>query len=503
MVALAKSVKSQTKKARCIEINRKIAEPEGFNMKIGRNAPCPCGSGKKYKKCCLLKAQAETLTRSILHRTSSELVPKMLKYAKQNYGEEAFVQAWSDFSGDELEADFTGSPYTNMFIAWFLFQWIPDDEGDFEGDEIYPSPHTIGSSFLQDNASRLDSLSLRYLEAALREPLSFWQIEAIEPGRGLLANDLFLGRERFIEDVTGSEHMHEWDIILASIMEVDGTCVFNITPPFCFPARAREHILDAFGIDFEGLKEDEALNELFHIDLDLIWFYQDLADDLFSPTVPELQTTDGEQIVFTNSIYQFNPSDRLTIVKRLAEIKEFESEPDSTKDRTRFVWTEPAGDHTLLDNITKGRIEVRRKYIETESNSAQRDNYLRDKLMGVLSDLITHRKTSSRPFDSAKASAESGLARPEGAGALNLDDLPPEAQSQLKEHMEKIYMNWADTRIPVLGNRTPREAVADPEDRKRVIHLINDWGNMQSRTQSPQFVFDFNNLRKALGLPLE
>jgi uncharacterized protein YecA (UPF0149 family) len=24
-------------------------------MKIGRNDPCPCGSGKKYKKCCLLK----------------------------------------------------------------------------------------------------------------------------------------------------------------------------------------------------------------------------------------------------------------------------------------------------------------------------------------------------------------------------------------------------------------------------------------------------------------
>ena len=24
-------------------------------MKIGRNEPCPCGSGKKYKKCCLNK----------------------------------------------------------------------------------------------------------------------------------------------------------------------------------------------------------------------------------------------------------------------------------------------------------------------------------------------------------------------------------------------------------------------------------------------------------------
>ena len=29
--------------------------------KISRNAPCPCGSGKKYKKCCLLRKEAETL----------------------------------------------------------------------------------------------------------------------------------------------------------------------------------------------------------------------------------------------------------------------------------------------------------------------------------------------------------------------------------------------------------------------------------------------------------
>jgi len=28
--------------------------------KIGRNTPCPCGSGKKYKKCCLQSAGAQT-----------------------------------------------------------------------------------------------------------------------------------------------------------------------------------------------------------------------------------------------------------------------------------------------------------------------------------------------------------------------------------------------------------------------------------------------------------
>ena len=28
-------------------------------VKIGRNDPCPCGSGKKYKKCCLKRGVTE------------------------------------------------------------------------------------------------------------------------------------------------------------------------------------------------------------------------------------------------------------------------------------------------------------------------------------------------------------------------------------------------------------------------------------------------------------
>jgi len=31
------------------------SKPIISEKKIGRNDPCPCGSGKKYKKCCLKK----------------------------------------------------------------------------------------------------------------------------------------------------------------------------------------------------------------------------------------------------------------------------------------------------------------------------------------------------------------------------------------------------------------------------------------------------------------
>jgi len=34
-------------------------------MKTGRNDPCPCGSGRKYKKCCMKKAAGMPLREKI------------------------------------------------------------------------------------------------------------------------------------------------------------------------------------------------------------------------------------------------------------------------------------------------------------------------------------------------------------------------------------------------------------------------------------------------------
>ena len=39
------------------------AEPFKSSKKVGRNDPCPCGSGKKYKKCCLPKDEKDNITR--------------------------------------------------------------------------------------------------------------------------------------------------------------------------------------------------------------------------------------------------------------------------------------------------------------------------------------------------------------------------------------------------------------------------------------------------------
>jgi hypothetical protein len=46
-------------------------------MRIGRNAPCPCGSGKKYKVCCLPRDREAENARYLEHQAaaSSEAAP--------------------------------------------------------------------------------------------------------------------------------------------------------------------------------------------------------------------------------------------------------------------------------------------------------------------------------------------------------------------------------------------------------------------------------------------
>jgi len=45
----------ELKKEVMINISRKLFKNSIAKIKVGRNEPCPCGSGKKYKKCCLIK----------------------------------------------------------------------------------------------------------------------------------------------------------------------------------------------------------------------------------------------------------------------------------------------------------------------------------------------------------------------------------------------------------------------------------------------------------------
>jgi hypothetical protein len=66
--------------------------------KIGRNDPCPCGSGKKYKKCCLGKMPPVALSPEVLEKK---------QYIEKETGNEVILEVRNDIGSDAL-VDFPG-----------------------------------------------------------------------------------------------------------------------------------------------------------------------------------------------------------------------------------------------------------------------------------------------------------------------------------------------------------------------------------------------------------
>ena len=62
--------------------------------KIGRNDPCPCGSGKKYKHCCLQKDQAAEL---------AVLAAKRAQIDAQRADSDARIQGYRSGSPPEVD----------------------------------------------------------------------------------------------------------------------------------------------------------------------------------------------------------------------------------------------------------------------------------------------------------------------------------------------------------------------------------------------------------------
>jgi tetratricopeptide (TPR) repeat protein len=56
--------------------------------KPGRNDPCPCGSGKKYKHCCLEKDRAAELAPAIAQRVALQAQKANLVALRKDYEEE-------------------------------------------------------------------------------------------------------------------------------------------------------------------------------------------------------------------------------------------------------------------------------------------------------------------------------------------------------------------------------------------------------------------------------
>ena len=483
-------------------------------MTPGRNDPCLCGSGKKYKHCCLRLHEAvppEEVTWRRVRRAIDDLGVRILDVSVPHFGAGAIDEAWAEFTLREGEDGFDPeTPDIQLFMPWFLYDWLPDPETT----EVAEPAHevTAAQAYVRKMGRRLDPLATRYIEACGQAAFSFHEVVACEPGRSFRLRDAILGTEALVFEESGSAHARAGDLMFAKVVPIDGIAVIDgcgaaVIPPIEKPRiiELRKRLREGHDADgVEGLREAH---------LDLLELYHEIADRLLNPRLPALQNTDGEPLELQRLLYDIDVPDE--VFAGLKDLAAGESEEELRAGaefdaagnllRAEIPWRR-AGNavHASWTNTILGTLRIDGRQLRAEVNSAARAAKLRaliEERLGSRARFRVAKIESARAlFEQARAQkgeAEVGDREDERARLAER----PEVKVALAEVLRKHYRDWLDQRIPALGNRTPRDATADADGREALEALllqIERDGERMRPALDPAVV---RELRETLGLP--
>ena len=117
----------------------------------------------------------------------------------------------------------------------------------------------------------------------------------------------------------------------------------------------------------------------------------------------------------------------------------------------------------------------------------------------LLEDNAHYRVTEIMSTEAMLADARS---RPSAKGDSEHERLMriPEVRLQFEEMRMRHYTDWLDTSIPLLGGRTPRQAVRDRDGREAVNALITQIERDGAKQSPPIDPAVLTMLRRELGL---
>jgi hypothetical protein len=451
--------------------------------RVGRNDPCPCGSGKKYKRCCSGKVHVHATSANLF--TSAERVSAIKKLRafadrEEFNGDRAIGQSifWGGLvegiDPDQYDRVLMLPQCEIMFNSWLLFDLDIEDG------------NTIGDLFLSRPGVLLSTGERAYIERAKDTFVGLYEVEDLRRGEGLSLVDLWSGARYWVRERLATHSLHKWDLIAARLMQVpDGHWVVE-AGLFQYMPRHREELLkeirtkyNHFQRLFPGAPSYAVFKRvapfLAHLWLDLV---------ALAPP-PTVITSERDPVMFTKLRFDVIEPERLyTLLRGCSDLRE--TEPKT------FTWWEQTDDGWR----SLGTIRIDQEHLVGETNSRQRAERLRALLESVAGTAIRYRATALQDLHQA-LSAFSQRPYPKRESFI-----PPELERQvLTEYKERHYRTWPDHPLPALGGRTPRQAARLKTWRSRVISVLKDMENSEARiAEQGGPTYDFSWIWKELQL---
>jgi hypothetical protein len=480
-------------------------------MTQARNAPCPCGSGRKYKHCCLAAAAREAespveLASRRHARAYQGFPPRMLRFVEETYGPHALEEAWSEFllfPEEPVEFD-VETPQLPLFMPWFFHVWRPDPHGTLVAD---PALHDRAPTavLLERQGARLDPALRRYLEHCVESAPSFHEVTAVTPGRGFQARDILTGEESDVREQGASRTVRPGDLLFAHIVHVDGVALLEALSPLSLPPDAKLAVIELRKKIHRTEPEIDPAS-LREWDIELRELYFDALERLLEPGLPPLHNTDGDPLQLQRLLFDLDPAPdavafAFEALRHLATPEEAEAAlADAERDASgtpialRFSWSRRNKRRSsVLQHTVLGDIEIRPGRLSCALNSNRRAAAFRRYVKKALPERARYRLSELDSIEYALANAPTRDAGPRTPA-------PPEVQAHVSRYLAEYYERWLEEKIPALGGRTPLAAVRDPDGREQVEVLVRSIERDGPRMDPPLDPAITRRLRERLGL---
>ena len=459
-------------------------------MKLARNDPCSCGSGKKYKHCCLHLSVVQTQppVQAKAHDGAIEKSMAWLSTHQRKGWQVAFSRLMEDLLDErDREAVSKLDEETIVGIQINLTEWLLA-EGSIlvKGVSRRVADYLIGPygpAMTPGQRNWIQQMSLR--------PLRLYSVTNVQPGEHMTLCDALEGEAKpmVVLERSGSQSIHPGNFIGARIMRVeDHFELSGAAYPFSMMAgtTAASRLRDTaqeFG-HLGGLAQEQARVLMSS------WLQQ-YVSPVSMPTMVDHYS--GEPIVSITDHYRV--LDWNILAHALQDCSDIEG--DRSNGWTRIMDCEDGQRRPSL-SINPGKkpdqIEV---FYTTQVYADQGRDWL-EVLAGDALAMLT-RKVSD-PASWAQRRKKSGSA---AGRSPSMPDIDPQALTEvIAGVIHRTYANWCDESIPALDNKTPRQAIQSAAGMERVKGLLRsyEFSEKEQARQQGRTEVSFDFLWAAIGL---
>lgn len=455
---------------------------------VGRNDPCPCGSGRKYKRC---HAGIDEIP---LRARLTALYRKSNKWLEVRHNRDVHLHALIRAQHTDM------SPAEMLETDPLIADSVLTEDGLFD-------------EWLTERGALLPSDEAMLAEQWALAERSVFEVTDVRVDEGLTLRDVRTGDVVDVTERLGTQGMKTGRYILARPLPVGG----DERQIFGGVTLIPDHALHSF---IELLDSEPTALQLLS-----------LVAKTEGP--PELRNTDGDEMVMCETTWDVGESggarqilddtfepvvsgDPADPNSTAAKEWSWLAPPDGRGGGSDAMpdWSDTPDDGRITDDgrTVLGTLTLAGDHLVVSTNSIERaeraaeligslfpDAAILEELQSSLDDLREDTAYERYVFEGEVATDTNDR---NSSGLMDIADASPEIQDAVRQMMNQHEERWVDESIPALGGATPRQALDDPTRREDLFRLLDRMEEMEKRLPIDQAGFGMrtSRLRELLGL---